>query len=169
MWFDSWTDLVRIAAVGAAAYLFLVTVLRVSGKRTLAKLNAFDLVVTVAFGSTLSAILLDTTVSWSEGAVALLWLAVLQFFAATLSSRSTTARKVLTADPTLLLMRGTPIDHALKDQRVSAEELRQAVRASGVGDLAKVAAVVLETDGTMSVITDGRLGDGSALVGITES
>jgi hypothetical protein len=50
-------------------------VLRVSGKRTLAKLNVFDFVVTVALGSTLATILLNSTVSWAEGAVALAVLA----------------------------------------------------------------------------------------------
>ena len=48
MWFDSWYELGRVLAVGASAYLTVVLVLRLSGKRTLAKLNAFDLVVTVA-------------------------------------------------------------------------------------------------------------------------
>ncbi|MDN6351638.1 MAG: hypothetical protein L0J69_08220 [Yaniella sp.] len=51
MWFESWSEIFRVVAVGAAAYVTLVIVLRVSGKRSLAKLNAFDLVVTVALGS----------------------------------------------------------------------------------------------------------------------
>lgn len=67
MWLDSWSDLGRILAVGASAYVSLVLVLRFSGKRTLAELNAFDLVVTVALGSTLATILLSSDVSWSEG------------------------------------------------------------------------------------------------------
>ena len=50
-------------AVSAAAYVTLVVTLRLSGKRTLAKLNAFDFVVTIAIGSTLATILLNTTVS----------------------------------------------------------------------------------------------------------
>ena len=79
MWFDGWSDILRVALVGGAAYLTLLVVLRVSGKRTLAKLNAFDLVVTVALGSTLATILLSKDVSWSEGAVALGGLALLQF------------------------------------------------------------------------------------------
>jgi len=62
-------------------------VLRVSGKRTLAKLNAFDFVVTVALGSTLATILLNSTVSWAEGAVALAVLAGLQFLVAVVASR----------------------------------------------------------------------------------
>lgn len=59
MWFDSWSDLARVLAVGASAYVTLVVVLRAAGKRTLAKLNAFDLIVTIALGSTLATILLS--------------------------------------------------------------------------------------------------------------
>ena len=58
MWFDSWDSLLRVIAGGFAAYASLVVLLRVSGKRTLSKLNAFDLVVTVALGSTLATMLL---------------------------------------------------------------------------------------------------------------
>ena len=82
MWFDSWSDIIRILAVGTAAYLALVVLLRLSGKRTLAKLNAFDWVVSVALGSTLATVLLSSDVSWSEGAVALVLLAALQFVVA---------------------------------------------------------------------------------------
>ena len=51
MFFDSWFGLLRVLVVGALAYAALILFLRVSGKRTLTKLNAFDLVVTVALGS----------------------------------------------------------------------------------------------------------------------
>ena len=77
MWFDTWSDVWRTVAVGTAAYVTLVVVLRTSGKRTLAKLNAFDLVVTVAFGSTLATILLTKDVSWAEGTTAFATLAAL--------------------------------------------------------------------------------------------
>lgn len=87
MWFDSWSDLGRVLAVGTSAYLTVVLVLRSSGKRTLAKLNAFDLVVTVALGSTLATILLNSDVSWAEGALALVVLALLQFLVAWLIVR----------------------------------------------------------------------------------
>ena len=167
MWFDSWSDLGRVLSVGSAAYVALVIVLRVSGKRTLAKLNAFDLVVTVALGSTLATILLSADVSWTEGVVALALLACLQYVAAFVSSRWSRGRTVLTARPTLLVAHGTVLDSALRQQRVSAAEVRQAVRASGAGDLGRVAAVVLETDGSLSVITGDRYGNGSALQDVT--
>jgi uncharacterized membrane protein YcaP (DUF421 family) len=52
MFFNDVFSLLRVVIFGTLAYLSLVLLLRVSGKRTLSKMNAFDLVVTVAIGST---------------------------------------------------------------------------------------------------------------------
>lgn len=166
MWFDSWTDLWRIVVVGAAAYATLVVLLRFSGKRTLAKLNAFDLVVTVALGSTLATILLSSRVSWAEGAVALALLAAMQVSAALVSVRVPGGRNVLTAEPKLVLREGRLLTKVMRQERLSESDVRQAVRRTGSGDLGDVAAVVLETDGSMSVIRSAELGDGSALHGV---
>ena len=55
--FDNWQSLAHTAWSGLLAYTLLVVLLRTSGKRTLSKLNAFDLVVTVALGSTLASVM----------------------------------------------------------------------------------------------------------------
>ncbi len=65
--FDGWVGIFRVAAAGTVAYLTLVLLLRISGKRTLSKMNAFDLVVTVALGSTLATVLLSSSVALAEG------------------------------------------------------------------------------------------------------
>ena len=70
MLFDGWLSLLRTAVVGILAYAALVHFLRVSGKRTLSKMNAFDLIVTVALGSTLATVLLSSSVSLATGALA---------------------------------------------------------------------------------------------------
>lgn len=162
MWFSPWSDLARILLVGAAAYVTLVLILRTSGKRTLAKLNAFDLVVTVALGSTLATIFLDKNVTWAQGAVALATLALLQFLVAALTTRFG-GRAAVTASPTLLVQQGQMLESALHAQRVTEAEVWQAVRSSGIGDIGMVAAAVLETDGTISVITEQAAGSRSAL------
>ena len=163
MWFDNWQDIGRVAAIAAVTYATLILILRGSGKRTLAKLNAFDLVVTVALGSTLATILLSTSVSWSEGAVALAALAALQSLVAFVTVRVPKVRDAVTSQPTVLVLNGEYLESAMRRQRVAHSEIRQAVRSTGVGDLAKVAAVVLESDGTLSVIQTAQFGDGSAL------
>jgi uncharacterized membrane protein YcaP (DUF421 family) len=71
MLFDDWAALGRVLLVGTAAYVSLVAILRISGKRTLTKFNAFDFVVTVALGSTLATVLLSKSTSLAEGIVAL--------------------------------------------------------------------------------------------------
>ena len=163
MWFDSWPQMGRILLVGVAAYALLVVVIRLSGKRTLSQLNAFDFIVTVALGSTLATILLSSDVSWAEGALALVVLAGLQFVLAFVSSRVPAFRTVITARPAVVLWQGEMLPDALRAARLSESEVRQAIRSSGRGDVSTVAAVVLETDGTLSVIGDEALGNGSAL------
>ena len=166
MWFDSWSDVLRVLLVGPASYFTVVVVLRASGKRTLSKLNAFDLVVTVALGSTLATIFLSKDVSWTEGAAALVVLGLLQLVVAAVSSRVPFVRKVVTARPTLLLHNGLLLDDALRSARITSAEIRQAVRGSGAGDLSTIAAVVLETDGSLSVISTEQAGDRSALADV---
>jgi uncharacterized membrane protein YcaP (DUF421 family) len=73
-------------------------------------------------------------------------------------------RGKVTSQPSLLLRDGEYLDDEMRRQRVAHSEIRQAVRATGVGDLAKVAAVVLESDGTLSVIQTQQAGDRSALL-----
>lgn len=166
MWFDGWSDVMRVVAVGAAAYVTLIVLLRLLGKRTLAKLNAFDLVVTVAFGSTLATVLLSADVSWAEGATALALLGVLQLAVSWTTVRFSRGRGVVTAAPTLVLRDGVVLEEVLRAQRLTRSEVRQAARASGSGGLETLAAIVLETDGTLSVITRDQLGSGSALEGV---
>ena len=166
MFFDTWYDLLRVVTAGAAAYLSLVVVLRVSGKRTSATMNAFDYVVTVAFGSTFATVLLSRDVSISEGVLALALLAALQFVVAWLAVRIRPVCSVVKSSPTVLLQHGNMLDDVLARERVTPGEVRQALRAEGVGAVEDAAAVVLETDGTFSVIQSSRLGSGTALQGV---
>lgn len=160
MLFQGWSGIARTLIVGAAAYVFLVVALRVSGKRTLAKLNAFDLIVTVAIGSTLATVLLSKSVALAEGLTALVLLIVLQFTVTALSVRSKTFASALRSEPTLLLRDGQPLEGAMRKARVTQDELQTVVRSSGRTRLAEVSAVILECDGSFSVI--GGAGDEGA-------
>ncbi|MCB1000295.1 MAG: DUF421 domain-containing protein [Ilumatobacteraceae bacterium] len=163
MWFDTADQLVRAVVASAVAYIVLVAVLRWSGKRTLAKLNAFDFVVTIALGSTLASIATSSDVAIAEGVVVLVMFVALQFVVAWAAARSQAVRSAVKAEPVAVLVDGVLREHALRQRRLSPEEVRQAVRASGIGGLELVAAVVLETDGTLSVIPVEQAGSRSAL------
>ena len=166
MIYDDVSGLVRVLVVGTLAYASLVVLLRISGKRTLAQLNAFDFIVTVALGSTLATIVLSGTVAWAEGALTLALLAALQFVVARLTVRFPWVRRALTSEPTLLVRHGQLVPAALGRERIAEESLHQSIRSAGAGSLDLVAAVVVETNGTLSVITRDQLGNGSALAGV---
>jgi uncharacterized membrane protein YcaP (DUF421 family) len=152
VFYDDWQGLVRVVVVGSCAYGALIVLLRVSGKRTLAKLNAFDFVVTVSLGSTLATVLLSSSVALAEGITALALLAGLQYLVAAASTRSRRVERLVKSEPTLVY-RDRFLAGAMRRERVTSDELRQAARAQGHADLSEVAAIVLETDGTLSILT----------------
>ncbi len=88
MFFDSWYDLLRTAVVGTFAYAGLILLLRTTGKRILSRMNAFDMVITIAFGSTFASTLLSSDVSLAEGLWAFAVLCGLQYAVTFLSVRS---------------------------------------------------------------------------------
>lgn len=158
---DSLETLGRTALTGVLAYVGLIIVLRVSGKRTLAALNAFDFVVTVALGSTLATILLSEDVSVAQGLTAFVTLIGLQYAVAWSSVRLRLVRSGVRSEPVALVVHGQYREEAMDAERVTKSDVAQAVRRKGRGSIADVAAVVLETDGTLSII--GRAADLSAL------
>jgi len=166
LFFDDVSGLLRVLVVGPLAYVWLIAMLRMSGKRTLAQLNAFDFNLTVALGSTLATVALSNSVAWSEGALALGLLVGLQFVVAWSSVHVPWVRSAVTSAPTVLLRDGQPDLAALARQRITEESLGAAVRSAGIGGLELVSAVVLECNGTISVISTGQHGSGSAMTGL---
>jgi uncharacterized membrane protein YcaP (DUF421 family) len=152
VFFDSWLGVGRVLLVGVLTYTALVLLLRVSGKRTLSKLNAFDLVVTVALGSTLATVLLSKDVAFVEGVTALGLLVGLQLAITWLSIRSERFQEFVKAEPTLLVRRGRFLEAAMRRERVTREEILAVLRSNGLQSPEQAAAVVLETDGSISVV-----------------
>ena len=163
MWFDSWGDLGRVLAVGTAAYVTLVVLLRFSGKRTLAKLNAFDLVVTVALGSVLATAVLSKDVTFVDALTGMMLLIGAQWLVTRVTTSLPGGRRFLNAEPTLVLADGEIVESALSEVRLTEGEIMQAVRSSGQGGFDAIAAVVLEPDGSLSVIPRSAVGDARAL------
>lgn len=150
--FSGWADLLHIVVVGSCAYLSLIVLLRGYGKRTLSKINAFDFVVTIALGSILASVMLSKTVSLAEGVTALVLLMSWQFLFSWLASRSSRVRQIVASDPRLLVHDGEFIMSAMRSERVAEEEVMQALRKHGFEELKAIRSVVLEPDGTLSVI-----------------
>lgn len=163
MFFDGWFGLFRILVTGVLAYAALVFWLRVSGKRTLSKWNSFDFAVTIALGSVLASVIMSKETVLAEGIIAFVLLIGLQFVITWLSVRFDWVKNIIKGEPTLLLDKGEFLRGAMKQQRVTESEIRAAIRAKGAAAIEEIAAVVLETDGSFSVIKNSKTDSRSAL------
>lgn len=152
MFFHSWWDLIRLLIVGTLAYVGIVFMQRVTGKRTLSKMNAFDLIVTVALGSSLATTLLSTQVSLVEGLLAFALLMTLQYIVTWLSVRSDAFSRMVKSEPKLLVYKGEMLRDAMRRERVVEAEILQAARSGNIMSIDEIEAVVLETDGSFSVV-----------------
>ena len=152
MFFDSWSDLFRTFVICVGAYISLILLLRTSGKRSIAKLNIFDWVVTVALGSTLATVILSKDVALANGLVAFATLIGLQYVLAWITVRSSRMRRLVKSDPRLLFYRGQFLEGAMRQERIVHAEIRAVVREQGLASLEEVEAVVLETNGGFSVV-----------------
>ena len=148
--FESWTGIVSVVAIGTSAYLALILLLRISGKRTLSKMNAFDLIVTVAFGSTLAAVLLNKSVPLAEGVTAFALLITLQHIVTWLSVRFNKIDELVKAEPAMLYYRGQLLHQVMCRERVTEGKVHTAACSQVAGSLTDIDTVVMETDGTMN-------------------
>lgn len=152
MFFNDWEGIWHILVTAVLLYPLLIIMLRISGKRTLSKMNMFDFVITIALGSMVSAIVMDGAIPLVEGLTGLAALIALQFTVTWSSVRFSFVNKSVKGEPQLLYHDGRFIEKAMKKERIKKDEIMQAVRTTGKSSFASVRAVVLETDGSLSVM-----------------
>lgn len=144
------TVLVTIAAT-VVIYLTLFSLVRVLGARTLANLSTFDFACMVAVGAVVGRTAVLAHPNLLSGVVALLTLFALQGTFGFARSRKRGGRLV-TPRPVVVVRDGVLDAEALRRVRITEDELRFAVRRAGLPGLAGVGLVVLESNGTLSVV-----------------
>ncbi len=167
VFFDGWESVVRILLIGSLAYLMLVFTLGLSGRRLIAKMNAFDFVGNVALGSTLAGVVLNKNVALADGLAAFAVLLVLPLLINFFSSHSRLLNKMVGVSPIMLFYQGQMLEPVLKHTRISSDEVLTAMRLHGIAAADDVYAVILEANGSFSVIRQGAEGSRTALQDIT--
>ena len=134
-------------------YLFLLLVFRISGKRSLAQMNAFDLVLVLIIGESASQGLTGDDFSITTTFVLVTTLILMEKGFALLKQNSPTAEHWLDDLPTVLVENGKPLKDKMKRQEVSEEDVLEAARdTQGLETMDQVKYAVLERGGTISVI-----------------
>jgi len=133
-------------------YWFLWIVVRGTGKRSLAELTPLDLLLIVILGDFVQQGVTQEDMSMTGAMIAVsvfvLWTLVADLW----GRRSRTANRVFASEPVIVIRSGEPILSLLEQERVTLEELKEAARMEGIGDLSQVEFAVLEADGRFSFV-----------------
>lgn len=151
IFFENWANVWHMALMTVISFITLFILIRISGKRTLAKFNAFDFIVTVALGSVLAYMML-AQITFTEGVVVLLLIIGLQYLFARLSRASDAMDNVLNASPRLLFYKGRYLEDSMKKEAITENEIFAVIRKEGLAKIEDVLAVVIEPNGEISVI-----------------
>lgn len=152
MWFSSWNTLVDLSVIAVCTYLGLMILIRLGGKRSISQMSMFDYVVTLALASILAKTILEDTIPLSDGLFSGGVLILLQYCVTWVSVRYKSVARFFEPQPTLVYYREHFMDEVMRQQRVTHREIYEAMRRHSFASLEQVQAVVLETNGSLSVI-----------------
>lgn len=132
-------------------YLFLVVFLRIFGKRELAQLNPFDLVVLLSLSNTVQNAMIGDDNSVSGGLVGAFSLLAINWIVAWVLYRAPKATVLLAGRKATLVTNGVVDEDELKKQSLTHEDLVSVLNKNGFNDPADVKTCVLEPNGTFFV------------------
>jgi len=135
-----------------AVFWFLWLIVRGLGKRSLAQLTPLDLLLIVVIGDFVQQGVTQEDMSVTGAFIAVSVFVVWTLISDAVSRHSRSASRILAGDPVVILRDGEVVSSRLDRERVSLDELKEAARIEGFGDLSEIAFGVLETDGQFSFV-----------------
>jgi uncharacterized membrane protein YcaP (DUF421 family) len=135
-----------------AAYVFIIFMLRIIGRRELSSLGPSDLVLLVVMGD-----LIQNGVTQSDQSITGVFLAVSTFAMLTvamsfLTFRSKRAQTLIEGEPLILVEDGKPVAKNMRSERLNLDDVAEEARGQGIESLDEIKWCVLETSGTMSFV-----------------
>ena len=132
-------------------YFFLVVVLRVFGKRELAQLNPFDLVVLLSLSNTVQNAIIGNDNSVTGGLLGALALLVVNYLVVRFLFRHRRLDQLFEGKATTLIENGKVLKKALANELLTHSELLTVLHRQGFDSIAEVERCVLEPGGTFHI------------------
>lgn len=150
--FQDWQAIGRILLSGILIYFLLILIINFYGKRSISNLSMHDYVVTIAMGSIAGSTIILDNVTLLDGLIGILILLSLQFIVTFLSRYDTRIFRKLNSAPSVLFLKGEFIEENMKENRITQDEIYSAIRSQGQCTSDQIYAVVIESNGDLSVI-----------------
>jgi uncharacterized membrane protein YcaP (DUF421 family) len=146
-------ELALTAGRAAAVYALMLVVIRLSGKRTIGNFTAFDLLVALMLGEIVDEIIYGD-VTFTQGAIAILTVALLQYANSWMSYWDHGMDRVLEGSPSIVVRNGVFERDGMRKERMNEKDVMAELRLQGVADVREVKLAAIENDGQVSVIRE---------------
>lgn len=133
-------------------YMAVLISLRIMGKGEIAEMNSFDLVITLLIAEVAAIPMQNNEIPIIYGIASLTGLVFMQIIISFLTLKFKSIRFLLNGNPAILIDKGRLNYKALKEERVSMDELLEQLRIQGYFNLKDVYYAILETDGNLSIV-----------------
>jgi uncharacterized membrane protein YcaP (DUF421 family) len=141
-----------IAIRGIVLYCFLIFVMRVTGRRELSALSPVDLVLLIVLGDAIQQGLTQDDYSVTGAIIAVSTIASMQVLFAYAGHKSRRVRRVLEGEPIVIIQDGSIVSRNLERERMTVDEVCEAMRLQEISAIEDVAWGILEGNGQISFI-----------------
>jgi uncharacterized membrane protein YcaP (DUF421 family) len=135
------------------AFVFLVVLLRVIGRRELSSFEPFDLILLIVIGDLVQQGVTQSDYSLTGILLSVGTFAVLTVVLSFLTARVRWIRPMVEAAPIIVVQDGELIEKNLRRERMTAEEIAAEARQQQIASLDEVAWAVVEGNGRVSFVT----------------
>jgi uncharacterized membrane protein YcaP (DUF421 family) len=142
-----WQELPRAFVI----FVFGLTLVRISGRRTFARWSALDMIISIIMGSSLSRALTGAA-SLGGTMLALTLLVFLHWLLARRAARSRLLGRLLEGSAAVLGRSGSISENQMRRHNISAIDLQEALRKQGVAEVADTRQITLEPSGAITVL-----------------
>lgn len=137
-----------------AIYLFIITAIRIFGKREISQLSVIDLVFILLISNSVQNAMVGENTTLHGGLIAAGTLFIANYFLGEIFFRSKRISNLVQGEPLMLIYEGKPIIEHLKKAKISNDELEASIREHGIAKITDVNLAVLERDGNISVLSN---------------
>lgn len=149
--------LVEITLRTAVVYLVILIGLRLTGKREVGQMLPLDLALLILLANAVQNAMTGPDTSLLGGLVAATTLLAMNAVLTRVAWRHRKIRRFVEGTPTLLIRHGKILHANLTKEKLSIDDLRQALREHGIASIGEVALAVLEIDGAISVLKNDEM------------
>lgn len=148
----------------AIIYILLTFSMRIMGKREIGELDVSDLVSTLLISELAAIPIDDPDIPLLNAIVPIIFIISVEIIISTIKNRSSALKNAFDGHPVYIIYKGRLLEDALRDNRISLDELLSSIRGQNVFDISEVEYAIIEQNGTLSIFKKGDSGFAHTLI-----